>query len=133
MTETIVVALITAVSGIAGVAVGTLFAFLSAKATRKNECEKLLFEKRLQAYQEFSTACGEYLKATENAELYANLLVSTQKVYLVASEETYDYISIISLLLRGASPKEPVSQEFKDTYHKLMNSFRMDLSSYKGK
>lgn len=133
MTETIAVALITAVSGIAGVAVGALFAFITAKSTRRNEYEKLLFEKRLQAYQEFSTDFGEYLKATESAELYANLLVSTQKVYLVASKETCHYVSIISYLLKDASPQKPVTQKFMDYNRKLMDSFRMDLSSYKGK
>lgn len=133
MSSTVIAALITAITGFAGASVGTFFAAKTANAARKNDYRKFLFEKRLQAYQAFSTTYSEYIKANSSAEAYLNFLAALQLVYLVASDETYSYASKFSLCVCGASPEERASQEFHDLRHDLLQSFRTDLLDFKVK
>ena len=132
MTETVAVALITATTGLVGTAIGSLFAYLTAKATRKSEFEKHRYTERINAYQGFSNACTEYLKHSEDAERYADFLLSTRKVYLVASDKTYFLASAVAYLLQTSKPGVELSKEYKQKNHELLMSFREDLSAYKG-
>lgn len=132
MTETVAIALITAFTGISSAAIGSFLAARTADATRKNDYRKFLFEKRIFAYQSFLSAYSEYVKFPSSEDLYANLLISLQRVYLVASNKTYQYSSDFSSLVAEISPDKRASQDFRNLYHNLLQSLRRDLLDYKG-
>lgn len=130
LSDTVAIALITLISGIAGTITGVISSYITTKSTSKSEMQKVvleqLFHARLEAFRNFNVAYEAWTKRTKiDNVLMGNLLRTFDDVLLVSSNETAAAFEEFRALIYGIMSQEVMACKDVDNHIKaiLANPF----------